>query len=1024
MRRLLPVLALSLVVSTGLGSCTKDASDSVDTDSDTPSPLLDVASTATWAIPGLESEAYIAFTAMGVPYVYATSKADLGRVVGFQLARDRFFYMDLASRLALGQVAQLLGSEGLSSDLEQRGLAATWIADRVLGLVDADPDMAAYFDGVAAGVNAYIDQVIAGTLPPPEEYVKFAPFLGGVAPSALLERWDRRRVVGGVVTVLYQSGFETKDVGRARDAKLLEHLFDGDPEQDLRTAELLDAWGRAEPVFALAQAPGWAASHPATAAAVHRPSHVPVQLDVLERLHEHTQRTEARLGHDWEHGFGSNAWVVAGSKTADGRTLVATDGHLSLSVPPLFYQIGIDTEHLGGGDIHQVGMMTPAMPLISTGTNGHLAFGQTQLIGDITDWYSEELVLDGDGLPTASRFDGGERDLVAVEERIEIGDVPPPLGSGAGTFTFTRYTTFDGRWITSIEGDALADPEDAPEGQGAVMLLGDWVSPRDVDGDGVISAVSFDYAGLDLSTMPVVIDAYAKADSIDAFAEATHDLVAYSLNLVVGDDQGDIYYSGYQATPCRDYLERDGDGVWTEGSDPNLLLDGTRYGGFTIPIVGGKVSFDDGGDPYKCVVPYDEYPHERNPDRGFLVSANNDPGGLTFDGSLTNDPRYIGGPWMEGYRAAEITSRLNDATADSGATLDDMKAIQADHHSGIGEQLTPVLLDAIDTIRGWAEGKVVGGTSEARSVAMYQADTARIGEAYDRLSTWAGRGYLAESGVETFYDHPTDDMRTDAVATSIFNAWMGRYTDYTVDDEGIPGLGWPTGDSGRFRLLSRMLAGRGVLNATPGWNPDTQESIFFDIKSTPELERSEEVAIRALVEALDYLTSDPTGPGVGGYGTDDMDAWLWGLRHTTKMSSLVGEFLDTDNAVFASLLKPFNITPEVLPLAEGMASDDPRKDLPGFPRHSDNLCVDAANSGTNGLTYSNGSGSVWRLVVALGGDGGFEAYNVIPGGQSGLPDSPHFADQATLWLANEYLPVYLDVADVAGHAEYRETFTP
>ena len=68
--------------------------------------------------------------------------------------------------------------------------------------------------------------------------------------------------------------------------------------------------------------------------------------------------------------------------------------------------------------------MAPAMPLISTGTNGDVAFGQTQLIGDITDWYSEVLVLDDDGAPVATLFQGEERPVVATSESFDIAEVP------------------------------------------------------------------------------------------------------------------------------------------------------------------------------------------------------------------------------------------------------------------------------------------------------------------------------------------------------------------------------------------------------------------------------------------------------------------------------------------------------------------------------------------------------------------------------------------------------------------------
>src|SRR5690606_26343685 len=120
----------------------------------------------------------------------------------------------------------------------------------------------------------------------------------------------------------------------------------------------------------------------------------------------------------------------------------------------------------------------------------------------------------------------------------------------------------------------------------------------------------------------------------------------------VSDDAGNIYYSAYQAVPCRGYLPKDDDNNWIPGADPRQLLDGTQYGGFTIPTQGRKVDELPGqSDPYACVVPFEETPQRMNPASNYVLTANNDPVGATFDNQVSNDPWYIGGPWNEGFRA-------------------------------------------------------------------------------------------------------------------------------------------------------------------------------------------------------------------------------------------------------------------------------------------------------------------------------------------------------------------------------------
>ena len=99
-----------------------------------------------------------------------------------------------------------------------------------------------------------------------------------------------------------------------------------------------------------------------------------------------------------------------------------------------------------------------------------------------------------------------------------------------------------------------------------------------------------------------------------------------------------------------------------------------------------------------------------------------------------------------------------------------------------------------------------------------------------------------------------------------------------------------------------------------------------------------------------------------------MDEWLWGLRHWVRFESVLAELVGSD-PTFAVFTDPFAISPDRLPLAQGLTSTDPRYGLPGFPRNGDQLNVDAANPGTSGVRFNYGSGPVFRMVVALGPDG-------------------------------------------------------
>ncbi|MCC7540116.1 MAG: penicillin acylase family protein, partial [Deltaproteobacteria bacterium] len=1035
-----PEAGTDSAVDAGSDAGPADAGDVEPDASNAPPEILEVPRTATFRLPGLTEEAHVIRTPHDVPHIYSVTREDAARIQGFLLARDRFFMLDLVRRFALATVSELLGELGLEIDLENRGIGTTTVTEEVLGSLT--PELEGIFDAYAEGINAYIEAV-RNRMPgisSSAEHQALALVMGVRNPAEIMAPFARRDVAALAGTVTYNLGFETGDVGRARAVAAIPAAFEGAALGDLRRAGLRgDIYDRVLPVNPIASAYGWGNegraapivdgrgridSRPRIASPRRRFLHRVPEV-VFERLAHRLERIENRLGHDHEHGWGSNAWAVDGTGTPDGAALLAGDGHLGLDIPPLFYQIGIDTSVLGGEDLVQAGMTIVGVPMLAPMTNGHIAFSQTQLAGDVTDWYREELRLDASGLPATSRFDGEDRPLERIDETYSVRDVPA-LDSVGRTETWPRWTTFDGRWITEIEGRSATADETLAPGESLVRLLGSYVVPGDVNGDGVITAISFDFGGFaDELPFARAVHAFGQSRSVEEFFEHMRGLVAYSQNIVAADDSGSVLYSGYQATPCRGYLPRNPDGSWAEGADPTMLLDGTTYGGFEIPVVDGRVDEGPGAtDPYRCVVPFDQYPHAIDPERGYVLTANNDPGGITLDGTMNDDPYYIGGPWDVGYRADRIDRELRRLHDAGIADEDAMSELHGNHVSRLDEQMLPVLMGAIAAARAAAAGTPAPGSAEERMAAMYRASRADWEEVEARLSAWADRGLNAASGVETFYDSPSADDRLDAVATMIFNAWEGRYEGDILDDERIDGafFGRPWSRSGKMRLVTLMLESRGEnTHSLLSWNPETRESAYFDVLGTPEIETSDELALRSLDDALVFLRSPSTGDGFGGFGHDDWDRWLWGLRHWVRFDSLVGGYLPADSD-FSAITDRFSVNTSVLPLAEGLTPDDPRSELSGFPRPGDSECVDAAGDG-NGERFNYGAGPVFRFVVALRPDG-TTARNALPGGQSGNPSSEFFADQARLWLGNETRPVHITLPQVLSAAVSRERYLP
>jgi penicillin G amidase len=91
-------------------------------------------------------------------------------------------------------------------------------------------------------------------------------------------------------------------------------------------------------------------------------------------------------GSDPDFPGGSNSWVVAGSRSASGKPLLASDPHLGLTAPPVWY-----FAHLHAPGLDAIGGTLPGVPAILVGRNDRIAWGLTNTGADVQDLYLEKL---------------------------------------------------------------------------------------------------------------------------------------------------------------------------------------------------------------------------------------------------------------------------------------------------------------------------------------------------------------------------------------------------------------------------------------------------------------------------------------------------------------------------------------------------------------------------------------------------------------------------------------------------------
>jgi penicillin amidase len=294
-------------------------------------------------LPGMVSRATVHSDDAGVPSINAENKADAYRTLGYLHARDRLFQMELMRRKSSGRLAELFGTAALKLDRKQRTYQLLKTARMIVN--DLPASQRQVLQAYVQGVNAYIEQ--AAILPPEFLVLQHHP-----------EPWqaeDSVLVILGMFQTL--NGYEQDErmvsvMEKALPADLVSFLT---PDADSYSTVLVGGKGSRRfneniPVKALAALPDadtYAANH---------------QVD--------TENVVA----------GSNNWVVAGSKTADGRPMLANDMHLGLSVPNVWYRAELAYQHR-----HIYGVTLPGAPAVIVGGNDDVAWGFTNVTADLVD---------------------------------------------------------------------------------------------------------------------------------------------------------------------------------------------------------------------------------------------------------------------------------------------------------------------------------------------------------------------------------------------------------------------------------------------------------------------------------------------------------------------------------------------------------------------------------------------------------------------------------------------------------------
>lgn len=363
---------------------------------------------STLSVAGLDGPVDLVRDRSGIVNIYADTTHDLYFGQGYAHARDRMWQMEVFRHISAGRLAELFGSSGVETDRFVRTLGWRPAAERDWAAMA--PEARAAVEAYADGVNAWLERN-RGSLNMAFVVTGLSTGTGGLGGYDP-EPWDP------IDSVAWQKA-QAWSLGGNFDYEILRLLLDGRLGDPARTDELTPPYRADAPVIAptdlLAGQPSEARATtvaspdegettPAGASPDARGSAAPAAALADPAAREAllglagTAASISRIagldaggGLFGDGGLGSNNWVVAPSRSASGRALLANDPHLGISMPSIWFINGMHCRSVDGDcPVDVAGVSFPGTPSVVLGHNGRIAWGATNAGPDVQDLFIEK----------------------------------------------------------------------------------------------------------------------------------------------------------------------------------------------------------------------------------------------------------------------------------------------------------------------------------------------------------------------------------------------------------------------------------------------------------------------------------------------------------------------------------------------------------------------------------------------------------------------------------------------------------
>ena len=612
--------------------------------------------------------------------------------------------------------------------------------------------------------------------------------------------------------------------------------------------------------------------------------------DALKSMHAHASKhlpPDAAASLQRMHGalsafhvLGSNNWAVDGRFTDNGKPLIANDPHQPLQSPSVMY-----AQHLNsidrGGDFDAAGFGFAGAPGVQLGHNRHVQWAATTGFADCLDLLSVSVT---DGKVNA----GGKS--VAITSRSEEIKV-----KGAPAVTLV---------VEDVEGYGVLLGEALPFPEALIVDAG--------------RHVLINWTGFRATNEAAAFIAMGRATNVHEWELAVEKMEVGTFNWLGADKDG-ISYHLSTLVPDR--------------GDPSL-----RPMPYTVVDGDDKANYWNGQ-----YLTADKLPRSHADKTGFIVTANNDPFGFTADGDVHNDPWYYGAFYDPGYRAGRITSRLEDLTGKGKVTVADMQGIQTDTHSGVADQLLPVLAEVFAKVP--SDESLLNFRDRPDLATLVKLLTVD----WDRTMQQDQPGALAFHAFAHF------------LATQVYKDDLPIVFGPVMEASGVTALKITA-----LALTGEYPDGDGVLDPS-----------------------REILVMSALSDTAAWLGDQ--------FGAVNPSMYQWGMRHGSVFHNGLGGKLDGAWVPTNGGEDTVNVSASIFYVTD---------------------TTDVVER------FESTDGPVFRLVTRFQDDGTPEAFINFPRGNSGDPESPHFADTLEDWRTGTYTKYPYSRDEVDAALEERRTLKP